>query len=168
MDNIKEWTSLPIPELLMMASSREQWKRISAESSGVLPNNPIGQGTNINQPEIKTHLAQSLLDQLNRVSHKLTCPVISSGCCSSWSTRKAWSPIPVLARRRCWRFLTVFRSVWCHRNKVTVNSLALGLGQLHGQISSETFCTTLVDFSCSNLHKYERRHDMGESNKQDG
>ncbi len=33
MDNIKEWTSLPMPELLTRASCRKDWKRISAESS---------------------------------------------------------------------------------------------------------------------------------------
>ena len=38
-DNIKEWTSLPMPELLTMASSRKQ-KRITAESSVVSPEPP--------------------------------------------------------------------------------------------------------------------------------
>ena len=33
MDNIKEWTSLPRPELFTIASCRKQWKRISADSS---------------------------------------------------------------------------------------------------------------------------------------
>ena len=33
MDNIKEWTSLPVPELLTRASCRKDWKRISAKSS---------------------------------------------------------------------------------------------------------------------------------------
>ena len=33
MDNIKESTSLPLPEVLTMASSRKDWKRNSAESS---------------------------------------------------------------------------------------------------------------------------------------
>ena len=32
-DNIKEWTSLPMPELLTRASCRNDWKRFSAESS---------------------------------------------------------------------------------------------------------------------------------------
>ena len=32
MDNIKEWTSLPIPELLTRTSYRKDWKRISAGS----------------------------------------------------------------------------------------------------------------------------------------
>ena len=32
-DNIKGWTSLPMPELLTGASCRKVWKRISAESS---------------------------------------------------------------------------------------------------------------------------------------
>ena len=33
MDNIKESTTLPIPELLIMAPCKKDWKRISAESS---------------------------------------------------------------------------------------------------------------------------------------
>ena len=33
MDNIKEWTFLPVPELLTRASRRNEWKRISAKSS---------------------------------------------------------------------------------------------------------------------------------------
>ena len=33
MDNIRDWTSLPIPELLTMTSCRQDWKKISAESS---------------------------------------------------------------------------------------------------------------------------------------
>ena len=33
LDNIKEWTSLPMPEVLTRASCRTDWKRISAESS---------------------------------------------------------------------------------------------------------------------------------------
>ena len=40
MDNIKEWTSLPIPELLRRASGRKDWKRISAESSLMSPRRP--------------------------------------------------------------------------------------------------------------------------------
>ena len=37
MDNIKEWTSLPMPELPTKASCRKDWKRISAESSLMSP-----------------------------------------------------------------------------------------------------------------------------------
>ena len=37
MDNIREWTSLPMPDLLTRASSRKDWKRISAESSIMSP-----------------------------------------------------------------------------------------------------------------------------------
>ena len=37
MDNIKEWTSLPLPELLTRASCRKDWKRISADSPVMLP-----------------------------------------------------------------------------------------------------------------------------------
>ena len=37
MDNIKKWTSLPMPELLTKASCRTDWKRISAKSSLMSP-----------------------------------------------------------------------------------------------------------------------------------
>ena len=40
MDNIKEWTSLPMPELLTGASCRKDWKRVCAESSLMLPHPP--------------------------------------------------------------------------------------------------------------------------------
>ena len=46
MDNIKEWTSLPIPELFTMASRKErekERKRISVESSLVSPDYPIAE-----------------------------------------------------------------------------------------------------------------------------
>ena len=33
MDNIKDWTSVPAPDLLIAASCRKDWKRISAELS---------------------------------------------------------------------------------------------------------------------------------------
>ena len=38
--DVKEWTSLPMPELLTLASRREDWKRISAESSLMPPRLP--------------------------------------------------------------------------------------------------------------------------------
>ena len=37
MDNITEWTVLPVPELLTKASCRKDWKRISAKSSIMSP-----------------------------------------------------------------------------------------------------------------------------------
>ena len=40
MDNIKEWTSLPMPELLTWAFCRKDWKRISAESALMSPRRP--------------------------------------------------------------------------------------------------------------------------------
>ena len=40
MDNIKEWTSLPMPELLTKPSCIKDWKRISAESSLMSPRQP--------------------------------------------------------------------------------------------------------------------------------
>ena len=48
MDNIEEWTSLPMQELLTRASCRKDWKRISAEPSLMSPDDPIGQGTELN------------------------------------------------------------------------------------------------------------------------
>ena len=41
MDNITESISLPMPELLTMASCRKDWKRISAASSLMSPRRPI-------------------------------------------------------------------------------------------------------------------------------
>ena len=46
MDSIKEWTSLPMPELLTKTSCKKDWKRISAESS-LPPDDPIGHGTEV-------------------------------------------------------------------------------------------------------------------------
>ena len=40
MNNIKEWTSLSMPELLTRACCRKDWKRISAESSLMSPRRP--------------------------------------------------------------------------------------------------------------------------------
>ena len=40
MDNIKEWTSLPMPELLTVAYCRKHSKRISAESSAISQRRP--------------------------------------------------------------------------------------------------------------------------------
>ena len=40
MDNIKEWTYLPIPNLLTKASCKKDWNRISAESSLMSPRRP--------------------------------------------------------------------------------------------------------------------------------
>ena len=37
MDKVEEWTSLPMPELLAMASRRKDWTKISAESSLMFP-----------------------------------------------------------------------------------------------------------------------------------
>ena len=38
MDHVKEWTSLPVPDLLLQKS----WKRISTESFLMSPDDPIG------------------------------------------------------------------------------------------------------------------------------
>ena len=40
MNNIKVWTSLPMPELLTGASCRKEWKSVSAESSLMPPPPP--------------------------------------------------------------------------------------------------------------------------------
>ena len=40
MDNIKEWTSLPMSELIIRAFCRKDWKRISSESSIMSPRRP--------------------------------------------------------------------------------------------------------------------------------
>ena len=48
--DIKEWTSLPVSELLTRASCRKDWKRIPAESSLMSPppDEPIGQEAKLN------------------------------------------------------------------------------------------------------------------------
>ena len=48
MDNIKEWTSPPMPELLTRASTRRDWKRICAELYLMSPEDSIGQRTELN------------------------------------------------------------------------------------------------------------------------
>ena len=53
-DNIKEWTSLPMPELLTRASSRKDWKSPCWIVRHVLPpDNSIGQGTELESSQIK-------------------------------------------------------------------------------------------------------------------
>lgn len=48
MDNIKDWVSLPMPQMLSMASCTKDWERINAESSVMLsPSDPVGQGVGI-------------------------------------------------------------------------------------------------------------------------
>ena len=49
MDNVKDRTSLPMPELLTMASRRKDWKRVSAESSLKSPNDPVDRGIELNK-----------------------------------------------------------------------------------------------------------------------
>ena len=51
-DDAIEWTSLSMPELLAMTSSRKDWEMISAESSLIpppapLPDDAVGQGTEL-------------------------------------------------------------------------------------------------------------------------
>ena len=48
MVNVKEWTSLPMPELLAMASRLKDWNRISAEASLKSNEDPVGKGTELN------------------------------------------------------------------------------------------------------------------------
>ena len=48
MDNIKEWTSLSMPELLTVASRGKVWKTISAESSFMSPDDQIFQESELN------------------------------------------------------------------------------------------------------------------------
>ena len=48
MENVKEWTSLPMTELFKRASRTEDWKRNPVESSVMSLDDPIGQGTKLN------------------------------------------------------------------------------------------------------------------------
>ena len=65
MDNIKEWAALPMLELLMIASRRKDWKRISVESSFLYaPKDSVCQGT-----ELKLNLTfPSNMLQVNSIS----------------------------------------------------------------------------------------------------
>ena len=56
MDNIKEWTYLPVPELLTRASCRKDWNRNSAESSSCPPDARIGQETELIEPKDTNYL----------------------------------------------------------------------------------------------------------------
>ena len=47
MDNVKEWTIMPMPELLTIASRRKDWNRISAETPVMFPDDPIDQGAEV-------------------------------------------------------------------------------------------------------------------------
>ena len=62
MDNIKEWTSLPMPELLIRASFRKDWKRISFQSSLMSPRwpNQSKDWTELNPIYNYQHQAESL------------------------------------------------------------------------------------------------------------
>ena len=59
MDNVKEWTSLPVPELFRRAFCRKDWKRISPESSIMSPDDPIGHGTEMNRTANRVYLISS-------------------------------------------------------------------------------------------------------------
>ena len=48
MDNIRDWTYLPMPELLITASCRKDRKRISAESTIMFPRRPNRSRTGLN------------------------------------------------------------------------------------------------------------------------
>ena len=52
MGNIKEWTFLPMPELLTQASCRKDWKGISAESSLMSPDDPFSLGIELNSTDL--------------------------------------------------------------------------------------------------------------------
>ena len=57
--DIKECTSLPMPELLTRAFCRKDWKRISPESSIMSPDDPIGHGTEMNRTANRVYLISS-------------------------------------------------------------------------------------------------------------
>ena len=87
-DNIKEWTSLPIPELLTTASCRNDWKRVSAESSFISPRWPNQSGTELNWTELnKTAVFASLCHTLHH-TRWLCLPL-----CHTFHTR--WQCLPL-------------------------------------------------------------------------
>ena len=48
MDIIKEWTSLPMPELLTRAFHRKDWTRSLLNCSSCPPDDPVGERTELN------------------------------------------------------------------------------------------------------------------------
>ena len=62
MANIKEWTSLPMPDLLTTASCRKDWNRISAELSLMSPWRPnrSRDWTELNTPKGRHHMKAML------------------------------------------------------------------------------------------------------------
>ena len=75
MDNFKKWTFPSMPEMLIMAPCRKDWKRVSAESSVMSPqsaNDSIGQGTELNNLLDKI-FSRRLLDK--SCFHKAFLPV---------------------------------------------------------------------------------------------
>ena len=78
MDNIKEWTSLAMPELLTMASCRKHWKKLSAESSIMSPRRRIRSRdwTKLN-PSLKT---VSLIFNFFLIDNVLFTTLLIHGC----------------------------------------------------------------------------------------
>ena len=60
MDDIKEWTSLPMPNLLTRAFCRKDWKRSLLNRTSCPPDDPIGQGTELNWTELNSASKQSV------------------------------------------------------------------------------------------------------------
>ena len=58
MDNVKEWTSLPMPEVLTVTSRGKDWKRISAETFVMSSRRPR---RSVDRTELNLHLKRMQL-----------------------------------------------------------------------------------------------------------
>lgn len=67
MGNIKDRTSLPVKERLMMAFFGEDWKKTSAESSAMPPpappDDPVARGTEVNRTAEDAELSKALCSE---------------------------------------------------------------------------------------------------------
>ena len=80
MDDIKEWTSLPMPELHMMSCRRKDWK-ISAESSIMSPNDTISRGAELNGTELNCMIQHHLWPSSIQNQHLICFPPSEAFLC---------------------------------------------------------------------------------------
>ena len=120
MDNTKEWTSLPMPELLMMASHRKDWRRISAELCLILPHphplhtfqQPI-QSSNWTVGQGHTIPLQCIFSQLNMIHYTLSTNL-------DWVT---YLQHRLRQRDHCWVIQLQVETGW--RNSFSISDLTL-------------------------------------------
>ena len=90
-DNINDWKSLPMLELLTMASCRKDWKKISVESSLMYPRRPSRSRdwTELNWTDILV-VNERTLSLFPRIRLQST---IFSFCCYAMPLGQTWLPL---------------------------------------------------------------------------